>query len=153
MGDCYTCELSANRDSDEAPLWDNIYRTAHWDVVHSYNTRLPGWMVLISRRHIEAIDEMTPAEATELGLLLQRVSHALKQVVQCQKTYVLQFAEHPKHPHVHFHVTPKMAEQPYEMRSYRIMGYLGASEAERVSEAEMNRIGAQIRAILIANQQ
>ncbi len=42
---CMTCELVARRDRGEAPLWDNIYRTAHWDLVHSYNTALPGWLV------------------------------------------------------------------------------------------------------------
>lgn len=146
--DCYTCELTRNRDKGNAPLWDNIYRTDYWDVVHSYNTTLRGWMVLVSRRHIEAIDEMTEAESTELGLLLQRVSQALKNVVGCQKTYVLQFAEHLRHPHVHFHVTPRMADQPQEMHSYRIMNHLGASEAKRVPEAEMNRISQQIRDFL-----
>ena len=40
---CKTCELTARRDRGEAPLWDNILRTPLWDVVHNYETSLPGW--------------------------------------------------------------------------------------------------------------
>ncbi|MCP4428687.1 MAG: HIT family protein, partial [Chloroflexi bacterium] len=83
---CHTCELLAQRDTGTAPLWDNVHRTQHWDVVHSYNTALPGWLVLVVRRHIEAIDELTETEAAELGVLMQRVSAALKEITGCVKT-------------------------------------------------------------------
>ena len=148
MGACLTCKLMSGRDEGHAPLWDSIYRTDHWDLVHSYNTALPGWLVLIVRRHIEAIDELSDEEAAELGVLLQRASAALREVVGCAKTYVVQFAEAAEHPHVHFHVIPRMADQPEERRSLGIFGYLGVSEAERVSEAEMNGLAVQIRRLL-----
>jgi diadenosine tetraphosphate (Ap4A) HIT family hydrolase len=147
-GSCYTCELVTRRDSGEAPLWDNIYRTPYWDVVHSFNTALPGWLVLVARRHIESIAELTEDEAAELGVLLRRVSTAVQEVTGCVKTYAIQFAEHPEHPHVHFHVIPRMADQPDERRSTKIFGYLGVSEEERVSEDEMNKIAKDARRIL-----
>lgn len=142
---CISCELVARRDAGLAPLWDNIHRTPFWDVVHNYNTSLPGWIVLVARRHIEAVDELTEEEAVELGLFLQKVSVALKEVVGCAKTYVMQFAESAGHTHVHFHVVPRMADQPEERRATKIFGYLGVSEEERVSEARMNEIAGQVR--------
>ena len=147
---CKTCELVARRDAGIAPLWDCIYRTRFWDVVHSYNTALPGWLVLVARRHIEAIDELTEEEAAELGVLLQRVSLALKEVTGCLKTYVIQFAEMAEHPHVHFHVVPRMANQPENRRGAQIFGYLGVSEEERVSEEAMNEIAAKVQKILLS---
>jgi diadenosine tetraphosphate (Ap4A) HIT family hydrolase len=57
---------------------------------------------------------LTPDEAAELGRLLPVVSQALQKAVGCQKTYVVQFAEHPEHPHVHFHVIPITADLPAE---------------------------------------
>jgi len=148
MPDCFTCELTTRRDKGEAPLWDNIFRTQHWDVVHSYNTGLPGWLVLVVRRHIVSIDEMSEAEAAELGSLIRQVSLSLKQVTGCLKTYVLQFAEHPQHPHVHFHIVPRMKDQPDTHRGPQIMNYLKVTETERVDEAAMNAIGGQIRQAL-----
>ena len=145
MTSCYTCELTARRDRGDAPLWDSIYRTAHWDVVHSYNTSLPGWLVLITRRHIAAIDEMTEAEAVELGRLIRQVSIALKTVTGCLKTYVIQFAEAPQHPHVHFHVVPRMADQPDDHKGPDVFKYLGVADEDRVPEDEMNRIATDVR--------
>ena len=148
MNACHTCTLTARRDAGAAPLWDNIYRTAHWDVVHSFNTSLPGWLVLVARRHMAAIAELTAAEAAEVGDLQRRVSQALHAVTGCAKTYIIQFAEHPDHPHVHFHIVPRMANQPAERRSVNIFSCLGVAETERVSEEEMNEVGAQIRKFL-----
>jgi diadenosine tetraphosphate (Ap4A) HIT family hydrolase len=141
--------MIAARDAGAAPLWDCIHRAQFWDVVHSYNTALPGWLVLVARRHIESIDELSEAEAVELGVLLRRVSIALKDITGCVKTYVVQFAEAAGHPHVHFHVVPRMADQPDERRSTRIFGYLGVPEEERVSEEQMTEIAVQVRRALV----
>jgi diadenosine tetraphosphate (Ap4A) HIT family hydrolase len=109
---CLTCDLVRRRDAGDAPLWDNIHRTAHWDVVHSYNTSLPGWLVLVARRHVAAIDELT------------------------------------EHPHVHFHVIPRMAAQPADRRGPRVFAYLGVPDEERVSEERMNAIAVEVRRLL-----
>ena len=146
--DCYTCELSARRRAGNAPLWDNVYQTELWDVAHSYNTALPGWMVLIVRRHIEAVGELTAVESAELGDLIRRVSIALTAVTGCAKTYVVQFAEAADHPHVHFHIIPRMADQPDAWRGAGIFKALGVDEDVRVDEAAMNAIAREMRAIL-----
>lgn len=95
---CLTCDLIAHRDRGEAPLWDSILRAASWDLVHSYNTALPGWLVLVARRHVEAIDELTDEEAAELGVLLRQTWAALRHTTGCVKTYVCQFASRPSAP-------------------------------------------------------
>ena len=145
MSSCLTCELITRRDASLAPAWDCIHRSAHWDVVHSYNTALPGWLVLVPRRHIEALHELTPDEATELGALLRQSSAGLQAVTGCVKTYVMQFAEAAEHPHIHFHVVPRMADQPAERRSLGIFGYLGVADQAHVSEAQMNALAEQLR--------
>ena len=150
ISQCQTCELVARRDRGEAPPWDAIYRSQYWDVVHSFNTSLEGWLVLVARRHIAAIDEMSDEEAVELGRLIRRVSLALKETTGCVKTYVVQFAEAAGHPHVHFHVVPRMADQPDDRRGPNIFRYLGVADEERVSEARMNELAAQVRQILLA---
>jgi len=148
---CKTCELIARRNAGAAPLWDCIHQTPYWDVVHSYNTALPGWLVLVARRHIEAIDELKVEEAIELGILLQRVSLALKEITGCLKTYVIQFAEMTEHPHVHFHIVPRMANQPENRRGTDVFQYLGVSEEERVNEETMNEIALKVQQILLAS--
>lgn len=145
MTPCKTCELVARRDTGTAPLWDNIYRTDYWDIVHNYQTTLPGWLVLVTRRHIAALDEMTEAESAELGPLIQKTSHALKEVVGCVKTYALQFAEHPEHPHVHFHIIPRMTDIPADKKSTNIFNYAPQSETDKLSQDVMNEIASKIQ--------
>jgi diadenosine tetraphosphate (Ap4A) HIT family hydrolase len=142
---CLTCDLLAAHDTGDRPLWDNIHRTQYWDVVHSYNTSLLGWLVLVLRRHAAAIAELTEAEAVELGQLQRRVSQALHEATGCAKTYVVQFAEHPQHPHVHFHVIPVMADLTREERALNIFKHLGVPEDQRVSEADMNAMALAIK--------
>jgi diadenosine tetraphosphate (Ap4A) HIT family hydrolase len=145
MADCLTCEFVTRRDAGSAPLWDSIVRTPYWDVVHSYNTSLLGWIVLVIRRHIAAIDEMTEDEAVELGKLMRQVSVILKEETGCTKTYVVQFAEAKEHPHVHFHVIARMPDQPDDHKGPNIFKYLGVAEADRVSEAAMTDLALRIR--------
>jgi len=148
MKQCKTCELITRRDKETAPFWDCIHRTQFWDVVHSYNTALPGWIVLVVRRHIEAIAELTDDEAIDLGVLIRRVSVVLKEVTGCVKTYVIQFAEMAEHSHVHFHIIPRLADQPEDRRGTKIFEYLGVSEEERVCEETMNEIAMKVQRLL-----
>ncbi len=148
MPACKTCQLIARRNAGLAPLWDCIYQTPYWDVAHSYDTALPGWLVLVARRHITAVEELTEAEAVDLGALIRRTSIALKEATGCVKTYVIQLAEGADHPHVHFHIIPRMADQPEDRRSLRVFGYLGVPEAERVSAEVMTAIALNVRTLL-----
>jgi diadenosine tetraphosphate (Ap4A) HIT family hydrolase len=146
---CLTCELMRRRDRGEAPVWDSILRTEHWDLVHSFDTSLLGWLVLIARRHIEALAELTDAEAASLGLLVRDVSQALQRALACQKTYVVQFAEAKEHPHVHVHVIARMPDLPNEARGPGVFRYLGRPKTERVPESDRDRLAQQLRALLI----
>ena len=151
MAYCKTCELISRRDTNNASLWDCIYRTQFWDVVHHNSTALPGCLVLVARRHIGAIDELTNEEAIELGVLLRQVSLALKETTGCIKTYVVQFAEMAEHQHVHFHIIPRMANQPENRRGTNVFEYSGVSEEERVSEEIMNEIATKVQKILLSS--
>ena len=145
MPTCHSCERINDRDKGTAPPWDNIYRSEHWDVAHAYNTSWLGWTVLVLRRHVEAIDELSAEESADLGALLQQVSRALKLNTGCIKTYVMQFAEAASHPHVHFHVAPRMPDQAPEDISYKVLRRLGVPLEARCSEADINKIASAIR--------
>ena len=142
---CGTSDRILQRDGGNSPLWDSIIRSPRWDVVHAYDTSLLGWIVLVARRHIQAVDELTEAEGHELSDLIRTVSYFLKQDLGCEKTYIMQFAEHPLHPHVHFHVVPRMPDIPKENVGAKIFNYLGVDDALRVSEDSMNRLAQRLR--------
>jgi len=113
-------------------------------VVHCYGTSVEGWLVLVCRAHRPALADLTDAEAAELGPLLKRTSTALREHLRAVKTYAVQFAEHPRHPHVHVHVIPRPADLPEEARGPRIFDRLGVPDADAVTEDRMNEIAALV---------
>jgi len=145
---CRTCELIERRDRGGAPTWDSIVRFSGWDLVHSYDTSLEGWLVLVARRHIESLADLTDGEAAELGSLIRRVSAAQIDVTGCVKTYVAQFAEHPQHPHVHVHVVARSADLPDADIGPNVFRRLGVPVGERVGEDRMTALALALRAAL-----
>ena len=134
----------------ETPLCERIYKKGNWRVVHSYDTSLEGWLCLLHQHNITTIAEMSEADAVILGQLIHATSQAVQQVTGAAKTYVIQFAESPKHPEVHFHIVPRAAEMPEDKRGVKVFGYLGRPESEVVTLERRNQIAEQVRAFLIA---
>ncbi len=144
--DCYTCaQTAAGRD---APPRERIAADDHWRVAHALNTAVPGWLVLVPRRHVTALAELTDAEADSLGDWQVRLSRALARVLGCQKTYVAQFAEADGFAHVHFHIVPRPPDLARELRGPRIFQLLGVADDAQVGEDEMNRLAAELAAQL-----
>ncbi len=152
MTDCKTCALVERRDEGTAPPWDSIMRTPGWDVVHSYNSALEGWLVLVARRHLTALAELTDAEADELGPLIRRVSLALHEVTGCAKTYLAQFAEHPDHRHVHVHLIPRAADHPVGAIGPNVFRLIGDGVGEPVGRERMDELAADLRVALAVDR-
>lgn len=140
--DCLPCRNTA---TPELPIRERIVQTQNWRVAHAFNTGLPGWLVLVPTAHITALTELSDAAAAELGPMLQGLSEALHQVVGCVKTYVILLAEAEGFSHVHFHVVPRMADQPDELRGPQIFQMLGLPPDQCVPDDEMDRLGRAIR--------
>ena len=144
---CLSCR---DNDAADLPPRDRVARTAHWRAAHAFDSALPGWLVLVPARHVTALDELAPKEVAELGPLLRDLSAALRAVTGCVKTYVMLLAEADGFEHMHFHVVPRMADQPAELRGPRIFAMLGAPPDRQVPAADMDTIARALRAALPA---
>ncbi|MFJ5926303.1 HIT family protein [Kitasatospora sp. NPDC092948] len=121
----------------------------HWRVVHAVDCALPGWLVLLPRRHLESMAELTGAEAASLGGWLVRLARAVEVVTGCEKAYVAQFGEAAGFRHVHFHVVPRGARLGVELRGPRVFGLLGAGE-RALTAAAMDDVAGRVAAALAA---
>jgi len=138
---CYSCGREAGFDT--LPPRERIAVDAWWRVAHAIDTTLPGWLVLLPRRHVTTIADLTDEEAATLGGWQVRLSRALHTATGCAKTYVVQFAEKPGFEHVHFHVVPRPAELPPELRGPRVFALMGG--ADHVPPSEMDRVAQALR--------
>lgn len=140
MIDCVPCSLTA--ELPDVPPREAVWVDERWRVAHAFGAHLPGWLVVLPRRHVESLDELDDAEAAELGPLLRDATAAVRTVVGCAKTYVGLFAEKEGFAHVHFHVIPRMPDQPHDARGPRIFTTLGAT----LAESERDAISLRLRA-------
>jgi len=141
-----TCQLTVIRH--QQPLCERIYEEEHWRVVHAFNTSLPGWLVIVAKRHVANFAELSEAEALSFGPFLHKVSRALQEVTGAVKTYTILFAEHPEHPHVHFHVVPRAPEMPEDKKGHRVFEYLGVPDDQIVPLETRNEIAMKLQVLL-----
>ncbi len=111
-----------------------------WDVAHAFGSSIEGWTVLVPRHHVMSVADLTDTEVSELGPLVRDLSRTVQAVTGSPKTYVVQFAEHPQHPHVHLHVIPRDKDLEECYRGPRIFDLLGLPEDRCVPEYRMNQI-------------
>ncbi len=103
--------------------------------------------------HLTSFAELTEAEAASFGPFLRRVSRALQEVTGAVKTYTILFAEHLEHPHVHFHVVPRMSDMPEDKRGRHVFAYLGVPESEIVPLETRNALAERLQTLLEPQQE
>jgi diadenosine tetraphosphate (Ap4A) HIT family hydrolase len=139
--ECLSCAANTNPD---LPPRDRVYVGSGWRAAHAFGTSLPGWLVVLPRRHVLALDELTSEESAELGPLLSDLTAALREVVHCEKTYVALFAEAEGFAHVHFHVIPRSADLDAAHQGPGVFGLLGGDPARHVPETTRDQIAAAL---------
>ncbi|KJE20798.1 HIT family hydrolase, diadenosine tetraphosphate hydrolase [Frankia torreyi] len=144
--DCYSC--AGNAALAGLPPRERVLIGTGWRAAHAIRTALPGWLVLVSRRHVTSPAELTEAEAAELGVLTWRLSRALVEVTGCVKTYVAAFSEAAGFEHLHIHVVPRAADLPAAAQGPDVFTFLRRPEAEWVPPAVMDDLATRLTAAL-----
>lgn len=135
--DCAFCAV----DLDTAPPRERAHLTENWRVT-AHRSALAGWMLLIPRRHIESLSELSTGEARELGSLLREAAAVHQREFDAVKTYVMQFAEGVKH--VHFSLAPRRADLPPDRVGAAVSAY--NAKDEPLSDADRDALAEQIGA-------
>ena len=134
-GACYSClSNSAIRRISPGPT---IFEGDYWLIEHAYPCGIKGWLVLVLKRHAEALHELTTAEFAESGVLLGRTASILHAVSGSEKEYAMCLAEVEHFKHIHFHVVAKPIDLPEELKGTRIFAMLKVSEQEAVPKEEV----------------
>lgn len=138
--DCPFCEITASL-SAETPPRERVYLSNGWRV-RAHRSGLRGWTLVIPRRHIESLHELTDDEAAELGLLLRDLTDVYVRTLGAQKSYVMQFAEGTRH--AHFSVAPRMPDLPPDRIGAKASAY--NSEDEPIPETERDAVAVELAA-------
>ena len=143
MSGCFSCERNAG-DPEQLPQRERVYDDGLWRVAHALSSSLAGWMCAITRRHLTSISELSPAEASALGPLVQRLSAALEATTGATKCYILFFAEAPGFEHLHIHIVPRLKDLPPERIGPGVIAYLNEPPERWIPATEMDSISGKI---------
>jgi diadenosine tetraphosphate (Ap4A) HIT family hydrolase len=128
--ECLSCRsISGEKRISPGPF---IHEGAHWLVDHAYPTSHLGWLVIVLKRHAEALHDLSRAEFAELAEIQFKLAQVMRQDAQIEKEYTMLFAEAPGFSHIHIHFVPKPSDLPAELKGPAIFALLKVDEAHAV---------------------
>lgn len=114
-----------------------IYTGKYWMVEHAYPCKLKGWLVIVAKRHVESLHELTLEEFSELAELSYKTTKLLHNTLKCKKEYLICLAEKRHFKHIHFHVVPRAKGLASELRGTKIFAMLKVDEKDAVPKKEI----------------
>jgi len=103
--ECRSClSLMGEQPISPGPV---IYDGTYWMVEHAYPTRMRGWLVILLKRHVEALHELNKVEFIELAEIEYKLAQIMGQLSQVEKEYLFCTGEGEGFQHLHLHFVPK----------------------------------------------
>src|SRR5512144_1443661 len=100
--ECWTCR--SNIGEKRISPGPTIFEGRYWFLEHAYPVKILGWLVIVLKRHAEALHELTAEEFAELGQLQAKAIPLLHETLHCEKEYISCYAEMENFRHIHIHV-------------------------------------------------
>lgn len=136
--ECYTCRsISGKKRISPGP---NIFEGKYWLVEHAYPTKLKGWLVIVAKRHIEALHELNKDEFSELATICEKTVKLLHKNLNCEKEYAMCFAEANHFNHIHFHIVPKPHNLPKKHSGANVFTMLKVEEKDAIPPEEIKKL-------------
>ena len=109
-----------------------LYEDALWHVRPAPSPPgVPGWMMMISRRHVAGPAHFNDAEARAFGLALRHFERVLEEVTGALRVYTAAMGE--SSPHFHAHMVPRTAAMPRDARGWGVFDLERAAKAGEIA--------------------
>jgi histidine triad (HIT) family protein len=143
MEECVFCNIQRGlAPAIGDPIHEDDLVYAHHYYGNEDRTYL-GHLMLETKRHTPGCADLTSAEAQAMGLLIARLSSALKACTDAEKVYAVFYGEVT--PHLHVHLTARYRGTPAEYLRWNVEDWPGAP---RGTEDEIAALCAKLRAEL-----
>src|SRR5687768_4937675 len=128
--ECWTCR--SNTGEKRISPGPTIFEGTHWFVEHAYPVKVIGWIVIVLKRHAEALHELHAEEFAELAQIQSKLIPLLYKELDCEKEYVSCYAEMEHFRHIHFHIFAKPHGFPEELKGGKSFALLKVPIEEAV---------------------
>jgi diadenosine tetraphosphate (Ap4A) HIT family hydrolase len=104
----------------------------YWLVDHAYPTSHLGWLVIVLKRHAEALHELSREEFAELAEIEYRLAQVMSRDPHVEKEYMMCFSEAQGFRHIHVHFVPRPRNLSAELKGPDIFALIRVDEAHAV---------------------
>jgi diadenosine tetraphosphate (Ap4A) HIT family hydrolase len=136
--ECLICK--SNSGEKRISPGPTIYDGKYWLVEHAYPTKIKGWLVIVLKRHSEALHNLSVEEFQELSIIESKIVHLEFIALNCEKEYISCYAEKGQYNHIHFHVFAKPRELSQEYIGTKSIKLIDTNEEEAIPKEEIIRI-------------
>lgn len=143
--DCFICRKHRGEVSipGGAIYDDDLIYVGHAQIRPGQATTYLGYLMAEPQRHVAGLADLTDKEAQTLGLVVARLSRALKTSEGAEHVYAFVLGDFV--PHLHLHVVPRYPGAPHEYWGVRVDEW---PDAPRGGEQEMTALCARLRQVL-----
>ena len=125
-----------------------LFEDELWEVRPAQPAGVPGWMMMVAKRHVAGPAHFDDAEARAFGPALRHFERVLENVTGALRIYTAAMGE--SHPHFHAHMVPRYATMPRDAKGWTVFDLqraVGANELA-VDPAEVARVAEAYRRAL-----
>jgi len=141
--DCRTCKsLSGELKLSPGPV---IHEGVYWRAEHIYPTKTLGWLVIVLKRHVEALHDLSVEEVCELGEIQLRLALLLHQELRCSKEYSWCFADTDGFSHIHSMLFATPNDLDSINRGANIFDWLNSKSSAPILESEVVKFCETLR--------
>ena len=127
-----------------------VFESSLWHVrPASSPPGVPGWMMMISRRHVGGPAHFNDDEARTFGAALRHFERVLEQVTGALRIYTAAMGE--SSPHFHAHMVPRLPTMPKDAKGWAAFDLERAARAGEIAvdAAEVARVVAAYARALV----
>ena len=146
---CFVCRKHRGDISEPggAIYDDGVVRAGHAGLGPDGSAAYLGYLFVEPRRHAATLADLTDQEAQALGLLVTRLSRALRQSENAAHIYAFVFGDNV--PHLHVHLVPRYPGAP---REYWGLAVTDWPHAPKGGATEIAALCRRVRASLATDE-
>lgn len=126
---------------------DDLVYASHAQIREGQSTVYLGYLIVETRRHVPGLFDLKDDEAKALGLLIARLSRALKASEKVEHVYTFVLGDEV--PHVHIHVVPRYSGAPRKYWGFHVDEW---PDAPHGGPEEIAALSAVLRSYLESEQ-
>lgn len=144
---CFICEKhDRGADVPGGVIYDDgVIYAGHTHPLDAEDAAL-GYLMVEPRRHVSLLGDLTDEEAAAMGVVVNRLSRALRDVIGAEHVYSFVFGD--RVPHLHVHLAPRYPGTPPGLFGLGAVHIQRSKAVRRGAVKDIDQVCSRLRATL-----